>query len=110
MKRYLPMFATLMLAMIVVGCGGGGNNANGGSLVGTWSNNNDATITITFNSDGGYIVENNGAPALSGTWSAEGNRVTTIDDGSGPESGTYSISGNTMTYTWSGGASIWTRA
>lgn len=66
-----------------------------GSIVGTWQHPNES---FSFNADGTFHNWSiNGQYDLYGTYSISGNQITLTYTGQAPVTGTYSIAGNTLT-------------
>ncbi len=106
MKKFTKIMslvlATLMVAVLFVGCGGG---AGGNSIVGKWEASEEAegmkmTMIIEFKANGDLVMssELNGSEVMSqeGTYKVEGNNLTVIIDGD-EDTSTFSIDGNKLT-------------
>jgi hypothetical protein len=98
MKRFsfiLVMLAfVLALGLAVVSCGDGDGNNSGGGGGGE----------VTYSVYGTYYYENNFS--LYVTFYSNGTCVATY--GSTSDSATYSVSGNRIRISWSGGSEYWT--
>lgn len=110
--------AAAVLAVVLCSCGGSDGNSNGSSLsvVGTWNfvSATLAGITITteemgstmvlhINADGTYsavTTDEDGTEIENGTWSVNGNTITFSGEGA-PQSAPYTVSGGTLTLTYS---------
>ena len=80
------------------GTGGGGSNS---SLVGTWVEDNvpyNMLLEMTISSNGTVEVKINGILADTGTITTSGNRYTINSTTVGTRTGTFSISGNKLTW------------
>lgn len=107
MKKFTKIMslvlATLMVAVLFVGCGGG---AGGNSIVGKWEIKEEAegmsvSMVFEFKANGDLVVssEMNGSELASqkGTYKVDGDQITVTLEGEDPETSTFSIDGNKLT-------------
>lgn len=142
-KAFAYISIAMMVSLLVVGCGhrsgnnplgvigggedgygslgsvgGGSFNGGGGqhdaSLVGTWrwegTDNNYELLTFTSNGTfvANYYVGGELFLTVNGTYSTSGNTLTFFIEGESGEA-TYSIVGNTLTITEDGDTTVYTR-
>lgn len=119
MKWFLILALGACVALGTAGCGSDDDEGAGDELVGTWnatSYNGQAitspvSVVVTLRSDGTATAITNtgfGTETMQGTWSAE-NGALTVTTGGETTTGSYSISGNTLTLVSEEGTSTFTR-
>lgn len=95
------------------GCGGSDDSSGGGDstgIVGNWSLvGGSGNVILHVNSDGTYSVDGTGTTAKSGIWSVNGNQLTTTATGGQPGVETYSVSSSTLTITGTANGTAYTR-
>ena len=111
MKWILVLTMGVAMCLGVAGCGGGGDDD---PLVGNWratAFNGQAlpatiSMDLTFRDDGSFTgtsTINGVVESGSGTWSADGGTLTTVDE-EGTETSGYTVEGDTLTITDEEGA------
>lgn len=124
MKKVVSLsLALLVLALLFVGCAGPSGNTNApagstntpgsgtsdNSIVGTWEGEEaDETVTYTFKADGTFEETCTcGAEYATGTYTISGSSITLVTDGHKVlvDNAYFAVNGNTLTI----GANTYTR-
>ena len=105
MKNLYKLLAITLVAVIGFSFTACGDDDNGGgsnpSLVGTWVEDNvpyNMLLEMTIFSNGTVEVKINGIRADTGTITTSDNRYTINSTAAGTRTGTFSISGNKLTW------------
>ena len=96
----------LVFGMTVVGCDNPTNNGNGQEtgLIGTWVTLDG--LEYRFNQDGTFEAYQLGEGTMAGSFSVEDNNLTLNVDEGPSFTGTFSISGNTLTMAFPGAGTM----
>ena len=104
MKKILA-FLSLSLVLGFAGCDsstGSDSSSSSSSLVGTWQTSSaKGIVSFTFQSNGTFVEKDivaSDTSADTGTWKVSGNNITIILSGD-TATGSYAISGSTLTIT-----------
>ncbi len=92
--RALSFFClALCLTFAVSACGGAD------PLVGTWTDNNEDGLTITFTQDRTFAISSESGTMLTGTYALEGETLRLQCDQASLQAGPWSIEGDILTLT-----------
>ena len=112
-RRWKLPIGIMLGSLLVFACGDDDSPTAPTSteIVGTWTSTEDGEVFSTdIRSDGTYAITVDGFEFESGTWSLSGSQLTFIDIEDGTEVDTcvytVSISGNTLTTSYSSGAGL----
>ncbi len=103
MKKSLMFIAAILIFSLLFtapGCTSGASNPGNqnqnqqGNIVGSWATGDSI---ITFNPDGTYIQTVQGITFDTGTYTASGGQCTMASRGGHTSTGSYRVSGNTLT-------------
>jgi len=98
LKTLLISLVCLAVVFLISACSspndGGNNGVSNGSIVGTWE---AGDTTLTFNTDGTYRQTVQGMIFDTGTYTASGGQCTMASNGGYTSTGSYHVSGNTLT-------------
>src|SRR4030042_1365516 len=98
LKTLLISLVCLAVVFLISACSspneGGNNGGSNGSIIGTWEAGDS---TLIFNPDGTYKQTVQGMTFDTGTYTASGGQCTMASNGGYTNTGSYQVSGNTLT-------------
>lgn len=92
-KALSVFFLALCLIFSISACGGTD------PLVGTWMDNNEDGLTITFTQDHTFSISSESGTMLSGTYALDGEALNLKCDQAPLQAGPWSIEGDVLTLT-----------
>jgi hypothetical protein len=96
-KAFGKVLSLLCLALCLtfaVSAGGGAD-----PLVGTWTDNNEDGLTITFTQDHTFAISSESGTMLTGTYALDGETLELKCDQASLQAGPWSIEGDVLTLT-----------